>query len=183
MNLKTIAIALLCLAIIMGCQPQTQPLDTDKPADADVEAAMAGNKDQPAAQPAERSQPEDYTPPPAADQVLDQTLDLSTLPLSIPFELVEGQRYQAEFTLDQPLQVVVYNEKRHNEWKTGGSHTISKATTKSGAKCCEAEGALSFGLNKGETGTYYIVFDDGRLKDTDPRPTTGIVRITRSGTI
>jgi hypothetical protein len=77
----------------------------------------------------------------------------------------------------------MYSEKRYNEWKSTGTHTMSKITTKSGSNCCSAGGTYTVDMNKGEGGDYYFVYDGSDIANPENLPKTGSLIVVQLSTI
>jgi hypothetical protein len=112
--------------------------------------------------------------------VLERELAFKDWPTAVSVKLDELVRYRVQFSIDKPAQVVVYSEQRYNQWKETGSHTISKASTKTVDGCCQQEASWTFDVNQGEGGTYYVVFDTSKVTE---KPTTGSLKVTKATTI
>jgi hypothetical protein len=190
-------IVLLIMAFAAGCAPQAQtqtaaavqqapqqtaqqqvPATQPAPAEQAAQTAQAvpgAAESQPAPAQAER---QSYN-----QKVFDQPVDFKEFPTVLTATLEESSKYSVHFETDQPLRFVVYSEKRYNEWKTGGYHTISKMTTNSAENCCRTDMDQSIDINQGEGGKYYFVFDAGDLKLADPRPTKGVLRVIKTTSI
>jgi hypothetical protein len=179
-----IAAAMLLLALT-GCMMPAQQNAQQAQAPATQEQAQAP---QAAAAPAPAASPAS-APQPAVDrqtynqQMLDEQLKFTAFPLVREVTLEEGMKYSVYFETDSPIRFVVYNEARYNDWKQSGQHTMSKATTNSADGCCGTDGNFAIDINRGEVGKYYLVFDASDLKLADPRPSQGIVRVTKTSNI
>ena len=117
------------------------------------------------------------------NEVFHEEFSFIIFPRVSTIELEEGSKYSVYFEVDSPIQFVVYSEKRYNEWRQSGTHTISKATTKSGPDCCATSSSFSIEINNGEEGRYYLVFDDSGLKLAGKKPSIGILGVAKTGNI
>jgi len=185
-----IAAAMLLLALTGCMMPSAQNAQQAAPQQAQApstpeqaQAPQAANTaPAPAASPAAAQ-------PPAVDrqtynqQLLDEQVKFTAFPLVREVTLEEGMKYNVYFETDSPIRFVVYNEARYNDWKQNGQHTMSKATTNSAEGCCRTDGNFPIDINNGEAGKYYLVFDASDLKLADPRPSQGILRVTKTSNI
>lgn len=111
------------------------------------------------------------------------SLDGKAFPFVKKLDLEEGARYTVYFESDRQIQFVVYSEFHYNKWKETGFHSIAKATTQSGPRCCETSGSFKFDVNSGEGGTFYLVFDDKKIPDKSQLPGKGKLIVTKNENI
>jgi hypothetical protein len=115
--------------------------------------------------------------------ILNTDIIFEEFPFVLEQELDSRTRYSVYFETDKQIQFVVYSEERFNQWQDSEFHTISKASTKLGSVCCDTERTFNVGINEGEGGIYYFVFDDVNLPDKENLPSKGKLTIIKTANI
>ncbi|MFH1064085.1 MAG: hypothetical protein V1729_03325 [Candidatus Woesearchaeota archaeon] len=173
--------ALSIIVLLSGCTPQTP--DRSASADAQVMQTTEDTADMDTGTADGGWTTPTLSRPVSGEVILEEKIPFTEFPLAKKIDLAERTRYDIYFETNHPIKFVVYSEKRYSEWLETGYHTMSKVTTKSGPKCCDTSMSTSIDINIGEGGTYYLVFDASDLKMADPKPTEGIIRITKMSEI
>jgi hypothetical protein len=183
-RLEPFLLAIVVIAVVVGAFVVQGPYTIQSPQVASVDTPLAD--DEPAKEPAQVITLDNKPAPtlstvPIADPgiVWEKEWALGKLPAYQSFEIRSDGKYRINFKADSISQFVLYREFFFDKWKSSREHSISKATTKNGKDCCADSGSFVFDVNTGETGTYYVVFDDARLAPESARPQTAHVTVSK----
>jgi len=104
----------------------------------------------------------------------DQSFSITSLPHVISHQISTPSRLMVEFTTDNPITFIMYDQTHYDEW-SDGTYGTTKTTT--GYGTISDSGSFKVDINTGEGGMYYFVFD-GKWIGGNPMPTSGSLKIT-----